>query len=50
MKYQYIKSKELRKRMIEQDKIIKKETKEWWDKILPRQGSLLRQLVLADIK
>jgi hypothetical protein len=43
--YSQIKSKELRKRLIEADKVVEQEMKEWWDKILPRKGSVLRQLV-----
>ncbi len=43
--YKNIKSKELRKRLIECDKKIKDEMQEWWDKTLPRKGSLLRQLI-----
>ena len=45
MKYQNIRSLELRKRLIESDKKVAQEMREWWEKILPRKGSVLRQLV-----
>ena len=44
-RYMNIKSKYLRKLLIEQDKKSKEEMKIWWESILPRKGSLLRQLV-----
>lgn len=47
--YPNIKSKYLRKLLIESDKKVKKEMAEWWDNILPRKGSLLRQLVEREL-
>ena len=43
--YLNIKSKYLRKRLIEQDKIQKEKNRKEFEKSLPRKGSLLRQLV-----
>jgi len=47
--YLFIKSKELRKRLIKTDRDAEKEMKIWWEKILPRKGSLLRQLVNKEL-
>ena len=44
-KYANIKNKLLRERLIEADKKSEQEMKEWWEQILPRKGSVLRQLV-----
>jgi len=49
MKYPTIKSKYLRKLLIENDKKVAKEMAIWWDNILPRKGSLLRQLVEREL-
>lgn len=39
------KSKYLRKKIIEIDKQHEIEMREWWNKILPKEGSVLRHLV-----
>lgn len=40
-----MKSKYLQKRIKEQEKKTAIKMKKWWNQILPRKGSLLRQLV-----
>jgi len=43
--YSMIKSKYLIRKFLEADRKNEIEMQEWWNKILPRKGSLLRQLV-----
>jgi hypothetical protein len=44
-----IKSKLLKERLKKQEEKDRKEKKEWWDRILPRKGSVLRQLVDTEL-
>ena len=41
--------KELKERFKKMEVENKIEMKKWWDKILPRKGSLLRQLILRTL-
>ena len=50
MKYSNIKSKLLRKRLIDMDKKVKEKTRKEFENNLPRNGSLLRQLVDIELK
>jgi len=47
--YSNIKSKTLKKLLIECDKKTDKEMEEWWNRILPRKGSVLRCLVNIEL-
>ena len=42
-------SKELKELLIKCDKRTDRKMKEWWNRILPCKGSLLRQLILRYI-